>query len=78
VVVLTATLAANLAWLLAERGQGAREYAFEATLTQLMATAILPLSADPLVGRFSTDAIPLRQLRHRHSSRSQSAMNETR
>jgi hypothetical protein len=39
--VLSATLAANVAWLLAGRGLGPREYAFEATATRMAAMATL-------------------------------------
>jgi len=39
--VFSLTLAANVAWLLAGRGRGSREYAFEATMMQMAATAIL-------------------------------------
>jgi hypothetical protein len=55
-IVLSATVAANLAWLLAGRGQGAREDAFEATSTQLMGTAILAAFCAWAAWRFNRPA----------------------
>jgi hypothetical protein len=39
--ILSVTFVANVAWLLAGRGRGPREYAFEATTIQMAATAVL-------------------------------------
>jgi hypothetical protein len=49
--VLSFTLAVNVVWLLAGRGRGSREYAFEASSTQLMATAVVAVVCAWAAGR---------------------------